>query len=42
MIGGALVNEDYCAKIDADLYTSDAVSAADAAVAFVKTTYKFL
>ena len=34
MIGGAPVNEDYCAKIGADLYTPDAASAADAAVAF--------
>ncbi len=36
MIGGAPVNEDYCAKIGADLYTPDAASAADAAVAFCK------
>ena len=34
MIGGAPVNEDYCAKIGADCYTPDAASAADAAVAF--------
>ena len=32
MIGGAPVNEDYCKKIGADAYTSDAASAADAAV----------
>ena len=32
MIGGAPVNEEYCAKIGADKYTSDAASAADAAV----------
>jgi len=34
MIGGAPVNEDYAQKIGADAYTSDAASAADAAVAF--------
>jgi len=34
MIGGAPVNEDYRAKIGADAYTSDAASAADAAVKF--------
>ena len=34
MIGGAPVNEDYAKKIGADAYTSDAASAADAAVAF--------
>ena len=33
MIGGAPVNEDYAKKIGADAYTSDAASAADAAVA---------
>ena len=32
MVGGAPVNEDYAKKIDADVYTSDAASAADAAV----------
>ena len=36
MIGGAPVNEDYCKKIGADVYTSDAASAADAAVEFCK------
>ncbi|MBR5123679.1 MAG: helix-turn-helix domain-containing protein [Clostridia bacterium] len=36
MIGGAPVNEDFCAKIGADLYTPDAASAADAAVEFCK------
>ena len=36
MIGGAPVNEDYCKKIGADLYTPDAASAADAAVEFCK------
>ena len=34
MVGGAPVNDDYCNKIGADLYTSDAASAADAAVKF--------
>jgi corrinoid protein of di/trimethylamine methyltransferase len=34
MIGGAPVSEDYCKKIGADCYTSDAASAADAAVEF--------
>ena len=36
MVGGAPVNEDFCKKIGADCYTSDAASAADAAVAFCK------
>ena len=36
MIGGAPVNEDFCAKIGADIYTPDAASAADAAVEFCK------
>ena len=31
MIGGAPVTQDYCDKIGADVYTSDAASAADAA-----------
>lgn len=34
MIGGAPVTADFCQKIGADLYTRDAASAADAAVAF--------
>ena len=34
MIGGAPVNEDFCKRIGADLYTPDAASAADAAVEF--------
>ena len=33
MVGGAPVNEEFCQKICADVYTSDAASAADAAVA---------
>jgi len=32
MIGGAPVTEEYCRQIGADVYTSDAASAADAAV----------
>ena len=36
MIGGAPVNADYCEKIEADMYTADATSAAEAAVAFCK------
>jgi len=32
MVGGAPVTEDFCNKIGADKYTSDAASAADAAV----------
>ena len=36
MIGGAPVSEDFCKKIGADCYTSDAASAADAAVEFCK------
>ena len=35
MIGGAPVTEAFCAQIGADAYTSDAASAADAAVAFL-------
>lgn len=37
MIGGAPINEDFCAKIGADCYTSDAASAADAAVELCKS-----
>ncbi|MBQ7921706.1 MAG: helix-turn-helix domain-containing protein [Clostridia bacterium] len=33
MVGGAPVNEDFCKNIGADVYTSDAASAADAALA---------
>jgi methanogenic corrinoid protein MtbC1 len=32
MVGGAPVSEDFCKSIGADCYTSDAASAADAAV----------
>ena len=34
MVGGAPVTEAYCQKIGADCYTSDAASAADAALNF--------
>lgn len=34
MIGGAPVTDDFCKQINADCYTSDAASAADAAVEF--------
>ena len=36
MIGGAPVSEEFCKQIGADCYTSDAASAADAAVEFCK------
>ena len=36
MVGGAPVSEEFCKKIGADVYTSDAASAADAAVALCK------
>ena len=36
MIGGAPVDEAYCKKIGADVYTPDAASAADAAVELCK------
>ena len=36
MIGGAAVDEAFCEKIGADKYTSDAASAADAAVGFCR------
>ena len=36
MIGGAPVNEEFAQKIGADVYTSDAASAADAAVELCK------
>ena len=36
MVGGAPVNEEFAKKIGADAYTSDAASAADAAVEFCK------
>lgn len=34
MVGGAPVTEKFCNEIGADMYTSDAASAADAAVSF--------
>ena len=36
MVGGAPVTEEFCKQIGADKYTSDAASAADAAVEFCK------
>ena len=36
MVGGAPINEDFCKKIGADIYTPDAASAADAAAKFCK------
>ena len=36
MIGGAPVTEDYCRRIGADCYTSDAASAADAAASLCR------
>lgn len=36
MIGGAPITQNYCDSIGADIYTSDAASAADAAVEAVK------
>ena len=36
MVGGAPVTDEFCKKIGADCYTSDAASAADAAAAFFK------
>ncbi len=36
MVGGAPITQDYCDKIGADCYTSDAASASDAAIAFLK------
>ncbi|MBE6756489.1 MAG: cobalamin-binding protein [Ruminococcaceae bacterium] len=36
MVGGAPVTEDFCNKIGADKYTSDAASAADVAVALCR------
>lgn len=36
LIGGAPVNEEFCVSIGADCYTSDAASAADAAVKFIE------
>jgi len=36
MVGGAPVNENFCKSIGADIYTPDAASASDAAVAAIK------
>ena len=37
MVGGAPVTQSFCDSINADLYTADAASAADAAVAAIHT-----
>ena len=36
MVGGAPITQEYCARIGADCYTSDASSAAEAAIAWLK------
>ena len=36
MIGGAPINEGFCASIGADSYTADAASASDSAIALIK------
>jgi corrinoid protein of di/trimethylamine methyltransferase len=36
MVGGAPITQDFCNQIGADVYTSDAASAADAAVALCR------
>ena len=36
MVGGAPITQEYCDKIGADCYTSDASSASDAAIAWLK------
>jgi len=35
MVGGAPITQEYCDKIGADCYTSDAASAADAALEYL-------
>jgi len=37
MVGGAPVSEDFCKTIGADCYTSDAASASDAALEYLKS-----
>jgi len=36
MVGGAPITQEFCDKIGADCYTSDAAAAADAAIAYLK------
>lgn len=36
MVGGAPITQEYCDKIGADCYTSDAASASDAAIEYLK------
>ena len=38
MVGGAPITQEFCDKIGADCYTSDAAAAADAAIAYLKKT----
>jgi methanogenic corrinoid protein MtbC1 len=40
MVGGAPVTQDFCDKIGADCYTSDAASAADAAAEFCRQDWE--
>ena len=37
MVGGAPITQEFCDKIGADCYTSDAAAAADAAIAYLNT-----
>ena len=37
MVGGAAVSQGFCEQIGADTYTTDATSAADAAVEYCRT-----
>ena len=36
MVGGAPITQEFCDKIGADCYTSDAASASEAALAYLK------
>jgi methanogenic corrinoid protein MtbC1 len=36
-VGGAPITQEYCDSIGADSYTSDAASASDAALAYLKS-----
>ena len=38
MVGGAPITQEFCDKIGADCYTSDAAAAADAAIVYLKKT----
>ena len=37
MVGGAPTTQDFCSNIGADCYTSDAASASDAALDYLKS-----